>query len=173
MLHLLEVAARTVERVLATLVAALVAGLVVIVASQLVDRHAVTLPIPAPDQYARVLLVWLTFAGFALAVRHRTNIRVDLIDARLPPAVRRGLEAVFDLAMTVLAIQIAWSGWQLIPLGMEQERMGTVLTEAWPAVALFGASLATVLFLVLRLLLRLAGRPDPVPAGGLHGIAED
>ncbi|MCU0870398.1 MAG: TRAP transporter small permease subunit [Burkholderiales bacterium] len=173
MLEVLSRVARAVERALSLIVGVAVAGLVVIVASQLVDRHLVTLPVPAPDQYARVLLVWLTFAGFALAVRHRTNIRVDLIDARLPAPVRRALDALFDVAMTLLALQIAWSGWQLVPLGAEQERMGTVLTEAWPAIALFGASLATVLFLALRLLLRLAGRADPVPAAGLHGADVD
>jgi TRAP-type C4-dicarboxylate transport system permease small subunit len=173
MLDLLSRLARGIERLLAVIVGLAVASLVVIVASQLVDRHVVTLPIPAPDQYARVLLVWLTFAGFALAVRHRTNIRVDLIDARLPAPMRKALDVLFDLLMTALALLIAWSGWQLVPLGSEQERMGTVLSEAWPPIALFGASLVTALFLVLRLLLELAGRPEPITAsGGLHGVAE-
>lgn len=152
---------RGVERVLDGLIAALVTGLVVIVASSLVDRHLVTLPIPAPDQYARVLLVWLTFIGFALAVKNGANIRVDLIDSRLPRPVRTVLEVVFELTMMALAALIAWHGWRLVEIGRDQERLGTVISEAWPAIALFAACLLTIVFLALRLALRLTGRPVP------------
>jgi TRAP-type C4-dicarboxylate transport system permease small subunit len=152
---------RGVERVLDVLIAALVIGLVAIVASSLVDRHFVTLPIPAPDQYARVLLVWLTFIGFALAVKNGANIRVDLIDSHLPRPVRTVLEVVFELAMMTLAALIAWHGWRLVEIGRDQERLGTVISEAWPAIALFASCLLTIAFLVLRLALRLTGRPVP------------
>lgn len=150
-----------VERILDGLVAVLVAGLVGIVAASLVDRHVVTLPIPAPDQYARVLLVWLTFTGFALAVKNGANIRVDLIDSHLPRRVRAVLEGVFELVMMALAALIAFHGWRLVEIGRDQERLGTVISEAWPAVALFASCLLTIAFLVLRLALRLTGRPVP------------
>lgn len=161
MIHLLDRALRGVERALDVLIAVLVIGLVAIVASSLVDRHFVTLPIPAPDQYARVLLVWLTFIGFALAVKNGANIRVDLIDSHLPKAVRGVLEVVFELAMMALAALIAWHGWRLVEIGRDQERLGTVISEAWPAIALFASCLLTIAFLVLRLALRLSGRPVP------------
>ena len=90
MIDLLQGALDGVERVLAWIIAALMLCLVVVVASQLVDRHVITLPMAAPDQYARVMLVWITFIGFALAVKNGLNIRVDLIDQRLPVVVRRG-----------------------------------------------------------------------------------
>lgn len=161
MIDRLDRALRAVERALDLLIAALVIGLVVIVASSLVDRHLVTLPIPAPDQYARVLLVWLTFIGFAVAVKNGANIRVDLIDSHLPKAARGVLEVVFELAMMALAALIAWHGWRLVEIGRDQERLGTVLSEAWPAIALFVSCLLTIAFLVLRLALRLSGRPVP------------
>src|SRR5262245_65315352 len=83
-------------------VVALMVSLVVIVALQFIDRHFIDTGIPAPDQYARVALVWLTFIGFAIAVRAAVNIRVDLIDTRLPLKVRSGLELGFDGLMVVL-----------------------------------------------------------------------
>lgn len=161
MIDLLDRALRGVERALDVLIAVLVIGLVAIVASSLVDRHFVTLPIPAPDQYARVLLVWLTFIGFALAVKHGANIRVDLIDSHLPRPVRMALEVVFELAMMALAALIAFHGWRLVEIGRDQERLGTVLSEAWPAIALFVSCLLTIAFLALRVALRLSGRPVP------------
>ena len=149
------------ERALEWLIATLMLGLVAIVASQLVDRHIVTLPMAAPDQYARVLLVWLTFIGFAVAVKNGTNIRVDLIDAHLPVFLRRGLEVFFDVLMLLLTVLITYYALPLFDVGLEQERLGTVLTEAWPTAALLASGVLLVAFLSLRLLLCLAGRPVP------------
>ncbi|HZP85274.1 MAG TPA: TRAP transporter small permease subunit [Burkholderiales bacterium] len=149
------------EKVLEALIALLVLGLVLIVSSQLVDRHLVTLPMAAPDQYARVMLVWLTFIGFAVAVKNGINIRVDIIDARLPAGVARLLEFVFDLSMLIITGFAAWHAWPLLLVGADQERLGTVLSEAWPTAALLVSGVFLVLFLVLRIVLRLAGRTLP------------
>jgi TRAP-type C4-dicarboxylate transport system permease small subunit len=154
----LDRALRGVERVLEWLIAVLVMALVVIVASQFVDRHFVSLPMAAPDAYARVILVWLTFIGFALAVKGGLNIRVDLIDAHLPPQVRRLLEYLFDVLMLLLTLVIGFHGWRLIVIGRDQERLGTLLSEAWPSAALFASCILLVLFLALRIALRFAGR---------------
>jgi TRAP-type C4-dicarboxylate transport system permease small subunit len=162
---LLDRSLHLVERLLELLIAALVLGLLVIVASQLVDRHFVTLPMAAPDAYARVMLVWLTFVGFALAVKGGLNIRVDLIDEHLPRVVRQVLAYVFDVLMLVLTAIIGWHGWRLIEIGADQERLGTILTEAWPAAALFGSCILLVLFLVLRIAQRATGR---MPASHVH-----
>lgn len=157
MIEVLHRALDAVERLLEWLVALLMIGLVLIVASTLVDRHFVTLPIEAPDAYARLILVWITFIGFAVAVKSGLNIRVDLIDARLPKGARTALEYVFDVLMLVLALIIGWNGWRLVVLGGQQERLGTVVTEAWPAAAMFGSCVLLALFLLLRIVLRASG----------------
>lgn len=146
------------ERGMGWLIAALVAVLVVLVSSQFVDRHFYTLPMAAPDQYARIILVWITFVGFALAVKHGINIRVDLIDARLPPRVRLVLDHLFDLVMLLLTALIGWHGWRVVLIGADQERLGTIFSEAWPAMGLFLPCVMLVLFLLLRIALRFAGR---------------
>ena len=161
MVDFLDKALRGVERVLEWLMAVLVMTLVVIVASQFIDRHFVSLPMAAPDAYARVILVWLTFVGFALAVKRGLNIRVDLIDSHLPPGARRLLEYLFDVLMLLLTLVIAFNGWRLIVIGRDQERLGTVLSEAWPSAALFVSCILLVLFLVLRVALRFTGRELP------------
>ena len=161
MLRLFESGLGWLARALDWLIAALVAALVVIVALQLVDRHFIDTGIAAPDQYARVALIWLTFIGFALALRAAANIRVDLIDARLPPRVRNALAAAYDAAILALSLLLAVKGWKLIEIGREQVRLGTVLTEAVPAAALLAACLAITAFLALRLALRLMGREIP------------
>ncbi|HZP93209.1 MAG TPA: TRAP transporter small permease subunit [Burkholderiales bacterium] len=161
MLRLFESGLGLAARAFDWLIAALVAALVVIVALQFVDRHFVDTGVAAPDQYARVALIWLTFIGFALALRAAVNIRVDLIDARLPPRVRNALSAAYDAVILALSLLLAVKGWKLIEIGRDQERLGTVLTEAVPAAALVLACLAIVAFLALRLALRLMGREIP------------
>ena len=161
MIDFLDKALRVLERTLEWLVAALVAALLLIVSSTFIDRHFVTLPMAAPDAYARVILVWLTFIGFALAVKNGLNIRVDLIDARLPEKVRRILEYVFDVVMLGLTVMLGVNGWRLVMIGQDQERLGTGMSEAWPSAALFVSCILLVLFLVLRIALRFAGRELP------------
>ena len=161
MVDFLDKALRLVERVLEWLVAALVAALLVIVSSTFIDRHFVTLPMAAPDAYARVILVWLTFIGFALAVKGGLNIRVDLVDARLPAKARRVLEYVFDVVMLALTVMLGVNGWRLVAIGQDQERLGTGMSEAWPSAALFVSCIILALFLVLRIALRFSGRELP------------
>ena len=161
MVDFLDKALRLVERVLEWLIAVLVAALLLIVASTFIDRHFITLPMAAPDAYARVILVWLTFIGFALAVKGGLNIRVDLIDARLPEKVRRILDYVFDLMMLGLTVMLGVNGWRLVVIGRDQERLGTGMSEAWPSAALFVSCILLVLFLVLRIALRFSGRELP------------
>jgi TRAP-type C4-dicarboxylate transport system permease small subunit len=157
----MDKALRLLERALEWILAILVAALLIIVASTFIDRHFVTLPMAAPDAYARVILVWLTFIGFALAVKGGLNIRVDLIDARLPAKARRILDYVFDVVMLFLTVILAANGWRLVVIGKDQERLGTMMSEAWPSAALFVACIVLVLFLVLRIALRFSGRELP------------
>jgi TRAP-type C4-dicarboxylate transport system permease small subunit len=164
MLNLAQRALHLIERALEWVIALLVLGLVLIVASQLVDRHLMTLPMAAPDQYARVMLVWLTFTGFAVAVRHGANIRVDLIDARMPMRVRKVMEIVFDLVMLALTLLIGWHAWPLFRVGVDQERLGTVLSEAWLTAPLLLSCAAMAAFLLLRVTLLIAGHAAPRPA---------
>ncbi|HYJ18522.1 MAG TPA: TRAP transporter small permease subunit [Burkholderiales bacterium] len=161
MVDFLDKALGLVERALEWLIAVLVTALLLIVASTFIDRHFVTLPMAAPDAYARIILVWLTFVGFALAVKGGLNIRVDLIDARLPAKVRRVLDYVFDLIMLGLTVMLGVNGWRLVVIGQDQERLGTGMSEAWPSAALLVACILLVLFLVLRIALRYSGRELP------------
>jgi TRAP-type C4-dicarboxylate transport system permease small subunit len=63
--------------------------------------------------------------------------------------------------MLLLTGVIGVHGWRVIEIGRDQERLGTILSEAWPAAALFVSCILLVLFLVLRIALRFAGRELP------------
>jgi TRAP-type C4-dicarboxylate transport system permease small subunit len=159
-LEFLDNALHVVERALEWFICVLVAVLLVIVASTFIDRHFVTLPMAAPDSYARVILVWLTFIGFALAVKNGLNIRVDLIDSHLPAKLRYLLRYVFDLIMLGLTVMLGLNGWRLVVIGKDQERLGTMMSEAWPSGALFLACIILVMFQLLRMARRFYGKEE-------------
>jgi TRAP-type C4-dicarboxylate transport system permease small subunit len=130
---------------------------------QFVDRHFIDTGIAAPDQYARVGLIWLTFIGFAMALRAGMNIRVDLIDARLPPKVRFVLELVFDALLVVLLVVLLPGSWRLVEIGKDQDLLGTVFTSAVPAAGVFIACVLMLVYVGLRLIARLLGHELPKP----------
>jgi TRAP-type C4-dicarboxylate transport system permease small subunit len=154
---MIERALRALEMVLEWMVALLVLLLVLIVFGQFVDRHFYSLDIAAPDQYARVALVWLTFVGFAVAVRNGLNIRVDLIDARLPKRAQKTLAIVFDAIMLFLLGVLMVHGWRVVEVGKGQVLLGTVLTAAQQSASLVVACAVMILFVGLRLVARLLG----------------
>ena len=154
-------ALRWLDRALAWFVAALVVALVAIVASQLVDRHFIDIPIQAPDQYARIGLVWLTFLGFALAVRGNVAVRVDIIDHWLPPPVRRWVGIASDLMLLLMLCVIAVKGWAVVEVGAGQLILGTPFTAALPNAALVVGAALMILYVALRLVLRWRGH-EPV-----------
>ncbi|MEO8134038.1 MAG: TRAP transporter small permease [Betaproteobacteria bacterium] len=155
-------ALRWLDRLLAWFVATLVVGLVAIVTSQLVDRHFIDIPIQAPDQYARIGLVWLTFLGFALAIRGNVAVRVDIIDHYLPPAARRWLGIVSDAMLLVMLCVLMVKGWAVYEVGAGQLILGTPFTAGLPNAALVAGVVLMILYVALRLVARCRG-VEPVP----------
>jgi TRAP-type transport system small permease protein len=160
-LRALEGALNLLERLFEWFVALLLIILLAIVSAQLIDRYLVDVPIAAPDQYARIVVVWLTFIGFAAALRAGTNVRVDLIEPRLPPKLRLALETAFDVLLLLLMLVITFNGWRLVEIGADQLLLGTPLSAAVPAAALVVACLIMIPLVALRLALRLSGRELP------------
>jgi TRAP-type C4-dicarboxylate transport system permease small subunit len=156
MLAILKRGLRLLDIVIEWAVIVLMVSLVVIVSLQFVDRHFIDTGIAAPDQYARIALVWLTFIGFAIAVRAMVNIRVDLIDSHLPLNVRRVLEQLF-----VLLVVLVPGSWRLMVIGKDQELLGTVFTAAVPAAGVFIACVVMLLYVGVRLVAGIIGRQPP------------
>ena len=163
MLRVLSRGLHVLDVLIEWVVVALMVSLVGIVSLQFIDRHFIDTGIAAPDQYARVALVWLTFIGFAIAVRAALNVRVDLIDSHLPSRVRHILELAFDALMLILVAILLPGSWRLIEIGRDQLLLGTSFTAAVPAAGAFIACLLMLLFVALRMAVRLLGRHLPGP----------
>ena len=95
--------------------------LALVVFVQFFTRYVLNDSIGWTEEIARYLLVAVTFAGSAVAVRRNTHISVEFFYRYLPPAGARGLSRSVDLlrigllaVMTGLCIQLAGNTRQLM-----------------------------------------------------------
>ncbi len=128
---------RGLDRLAAAIIAFLLMAMVILVASQFVDRyvHPVWRGIPA-DEYVKVALIWMTFIGFALAMRSGTEIRVDLIDQRLPAKARLVISGFFDLLLLAMLALIVFESVRLYEFSTLQTILGTDMTLSVPVLGL-------------------------------------
>lgn len=152
---LLHLALKRVESGLAWLVRGatilLMATILIFTIGSASDRYIYDTSFNAHDQIAQLALVWLTFLGFMLALRARTNIRVDLIDGVLSPHGLRVRNIAGDLVAIGLFCVIQWKVWRLVEVGAGQVIMGTPFSSALTFLAIAVGTAYGILVIALRL----------------------
>jgi TRAP-type C4-dicarboxylate transport system permease small subunit len=140
----------------AGMVALVVLVLLIVVASQTLDRFV---PIwhDSPEEYVKIGLTWLCFLGFALALKDGTEIRVDLADRFLPTTARRWIYGLFDVALLALIAVVVIKGWAVFKASSDQLVTGTDLTAAWLAGPMIVAFVLMFFIIAWRLARRLRG----------------
>lgn len=112
------------ERVLATLALVVIA---LISFANVVVRYVTDASFAFTEEISVFLLVVVTFAGAAVALRRNGHIRIGLVERALPPGPRRALIALQGLAgLVVLGLitgygaQMAWQEyhWQSLSPGL-------------------------------------------------------
>jgi TRAP-type C4-dicarboxylate transport system permease small subunit len=163
MLGWLLIGARLIEKMAAALVAILVGLALCIVLGQFIDRHFFDLPWEAPDQFARIAVIWLCFVGTALALSRGDVIRIDLLDHIVPRWAVSWRDMLFDVVLLALLLLLAVKGWTVVRIGSMQILLGTPFTADLPYSGLFTGAVTGAILIAARLLRRLieraAGRP--------------
>ena len=144
-------------------IALLVGGLLIVVVSQVIDRHFIDLWRDSPEEYVKIGLIWLTFVGFALAMRQGAEIRVDLADHFLSVKARAVLYGAFDVLLLILLGIVIWKSWQVLVVSRDQVILGTDYSVAVPVYGMF-AGLILMFFAVVVRLIRRFLRDASVPA---------
>lgn len=88
-------------------IAALLAGMVVLVFGNVVLRYAFNTGITYSEELSRIFFLWLTFLGAVVAMREHGHLGVDSLLRRLPPA---GAKA----AVLVGQALMLWATWLMI-----------------------------------------------------------
>jgi TRAP-type transport system small permease protein len=125
-------------------------------ASQVVDRYGLSVAFNAWDQIAQLALVWVTFLGIALAIRDRTNIRVDLIDHWLGERWLELRDRATDLLAIAVLMVVQVKIWRLVDIGAGQVIMGTPFSMSATFLALAVGSGLAIGLLSIRFILAIA-----------------
>lgn len=128
---------------------------------QAVDRYAIHSSFDAHDQIAKIGLVWLVFAGTAVAYAQHANLKIDLIAKYLSPTLLRCRDALFEVAILAVCILVNVKAWSVLEVVAFQQIMGTPLTNAVPYSAILVGTAAIAFSCVLRILAALTAKPAP------------
>lgn len=150
--RLLSVPVHYLEALTRLLVILALAVVLLFTVGQVADRYVFKSQFDAHDQIARIGMVWMAFLGFALGVRSRTNIRIEVIQHFLPEGVKRVAGVVLDMIMLAVTGFLLFNGWQLLEVGSFQAIMGTPFYYD----VMYGALLCGLVLLAIFLVLRIA-----------------
>ena len=81
-------------RIVSILASLFLAGTVLVTTMQVVLRYGFNYPQAWAEEVSRYLLAWIILLGAAVAVAHRSHIRVDIVETLLPDRLRPPLSIV-------------------------------------------------------------------------------
>jgi TRAP-type C4-dicarboxylate transport system permease small subunit len=87
-------------------------SMAVIVAVQVFFRYVLNQSLFWSEELARFLLVWLTFLGASVAYYRKVNPGVDVLYARMGPALRRASTLLIHLVSIALFAVMLVYGWR-------------------------------------------------------------
>ena len=126
--HLLE---RTIFYVSALLMLALTAVILYAVVARYFFNAA-----PAwSDEVPRVIFLWGTYIGIAVAAKRGQSLKVSFILDRLPPLGRLSLELFMHAAIFVMLAFLLWHNLPVIELGRQTRMLATQWSDSvrfWP-----------------------------------------
>lgn len=135
--------------------------LVVLTFAQVVARYLMKSPFTSTPQYARLVLVWLTFMGAAMGLRQDKLVRIEVLEERLPRIVKKILRIFFDLVLLALLLIIIIKGWVAAIVTNSQIVAGTPLNYSAFVISVVSGAVIMVFYIILRLWGRIA-HDDPI-----------
>ena len=76
--------------------------------TQILARNFLQLGLGEADAVIRGLVMWVVFAGAAIAVHTHRHIRIDVLNLILPAALQRGLAIPLQLIASAVCAALAW-----------------------------------------------------------------
>jgi TRAP-type C4-dicarboxylate transport system permease small subunit len=142
---------------------ALLGTLILLGGLQVLLRYVFSSPLVWPEEFASLLLLWLTFVGAAFADRRRSHVAVTILLDLCPKSVGHWLRATWLVLTGAFLLLVAWQGWLLVWMHRDVENPALGYSVAFGEAALpVGAAVAFAIT-VRRLgkLLGSSGEVDP------------
>ena len=132
---MLEKAVRAAEAVIYYASGALMLSLTGVILYAVVARYFFNAAPAWSDEVPRVLFLWGTYIGIALAARRGKSLRVTFLLERLPPLGRLWLEMFMHVSIFVMLAFLLWYNVPVIELGRQTKMLATQWPDSvrfWP-----------------------------------------
>lgn len=148
------------------MIAMIVAVLVVFLSLSVIGRYVFDIGIAWSDELARLLFVWVVFLGFAVAIRHRGNIGVELFIDRLSRPTRRRVILMQDIVVLAFSLFFTWEATLTVRFSLLQRLPVLQITIAWLYAAVLVAGVMMTVYAAANLRDTLRGKTSHVDAAG-------
>jgi len=111
---LADAAARSLTTLLRSLSGALMLAAIGVNFANVIARYVFLRPFPWAEETMQFLSVWIVMLGAAVITRNAEHLRMDALIIAVPPAVRRGLEALNTLLAVVISVYVVVQAVQVV-----------------------------------------------------------
>lgn len=132
---MLEKAGHLLERAIFYVSALLMLALTGVILYAVVARYLFNASPAWSDEVPRVIFLWGTYIGIAVAAKRGQSLKVTFILDRLPPLARLWLELFMHAAIFVMLAFLLWHNMPVIELGRQTRMLATQWSDAvrfWP-----------------------------------------
>jgi TRAP-type C4-dicarboxylate transport system permease small subunit len=143
------------------LVMILVAVIAIVLIAAVVYRYGLNSAISWAEEFSKYLMVWLTFLGTPIALRHFGHINIDLLVKILPPRLQQLMYFVVSLIICFTMSIVFLKGVSFAELGARQVASSFNVSMFYMYVAVPIGSALTFLVALEQALLALSGIADP------------
>ena len=126
---------RALELLVYYLSAALMLALTGVILYAVVARYFFNASPAWSDEVPRVLFLWGTYIGIALAAKRGQSLKVTFVLERLPPLARLWLEMFMHASIFVMLAFLLWYNVPVIELGRQTKMLATQWPDSvrfWP-----------------------------------------
>ncbi|OHV08029.1 TRAP transporter small permease [Kushneria phosphatilytica] len=132
-------------------------ALFLVAIANVIMRYFFDAPIAWAEEILQLLLIWATFLGASALVRRNDHVLIELFGERLPPALNRWRERLFNTGLVLVSavIMVIW-GLKLLPFSAYRSTPMLQLSYYWIYLAV-PLSAAIMIYHSLRRLMTMRG----------------
>ena len=118
--------------------------LIVLASTQILMRNFLDTGIVWIDPLLRMLVLWLSLIGAAVAAREQKHIQIDVLTRLLNPGLFRLVQTLVNLFCAGVCLMIAWSGLTWIKFDYEDQIISFLGIPAWMLEVIIPISFAVI-----------------------------
>lgn len=105
------------ETAIRVVITGLILAITIVVAVQVFFRFVLDSPLSWPEEFGRLLFIWLVFIGSVLVTRANDHISIELVDQALEhkPKLKRVVATLRHVVFAIVMVVVVIGGLQIVP----------------------------------------------------------